>query len=416
MIEFKLPELGEGVEKGTVIKVLVSVGDTIAAEQSVLEVEIDKATVELPSPYAGKVLSLAVGEGDEVPVGALVMTLDGDAAPAAEAAPAATAPAPSAPAPAAPAPAKAAKSPAPARPAGAPLPAGPAVRRLARLLGVKLEGLSGSGQRGRITSDDVHAAWKRLGQGGGARAALPPLPDFSAWGEVEVERISTFRKRTAEAMTRSWDTIPHVTNHDLVDVTDLEAARKASRKRDPKGPRVTMTVLVAKACATALQSFPTLNSSLDLAAGELHLKHHYHFGIAVDTAYGLLVPVLRDVERKSILTLAGELTDLAERTREKKVKPKELKGATFTISNLGGIGGWGFTPIVNWPQVAILGVSRGRWQYQPSGGPESAPVARLIMPLSLSYDHRVVDGATAARFMAKLNYLLSNPAHLLFEA
>lgn len=446
-IEFTLPELGEDVEAGTVVKLLVAEGDSLEAEQPVMEVEIDKATVELPAPQAGTVEKLAVGEGDEVKVGQLVMLIategaaageedaasgEGDADEAAEGdadeaaeedadeaaeeePPAKQAPAKQAPAKQAPAKQAAAAAAHEARAPGETLPAGPAVRRLARLLGVDLEQVSGSGQRGRISVDDVHAYLKQMGGAGGGsgRAALPAMPDFSKFGEVRSEKISTFRKRTAEAMDRSWSNLPHVTNFDEADTTDLEAGRKQFRRANPEGPKVTMTVLIAKACAVALKRHPDLNSSVDFAAGVQHFKDYVHVGIAVDTDYGLLVPVLKDVDRKPVLQLADELTDLALRTRDKKVKPEELKGAGFTISNLGGIGGTGFTPIINWPQVAILGVARSQQRYVP--GPDGQPVFRSFTPLCLSYDHRVVDGALAARFLSTLRQLLEDPTRLLFE-
>jgi pyruvate dehydrogenase E2 component (dihydrolipoamide acetyltransferase) len=285
------------------------------------------------------------------------------------------------------------------------------------MLGVELRQVAGSGERGRITPADVHAFVQTLarnGNGAGAASApasQPAMPDFSAYGPVEVLPLSSVRKRTAEAMSRSWNLIPHVTHHDLADVTDLEAARKAFRKGNPRSPKVTMTVLVAKACAAALRAYPDLNSSIDVTRGQQVFKHHYHVGIAVDTDYGLVVPVLRDVDKKPIIQLAAELTDLAVRARERKLKPQEMRGATFTVSNLGGIGGVGFTPIVNWPQVAILGVSRSRQEYRPTAG---GPVPRLMMPLSLSYDHRLVDGAQAARFVAYLTGLLTSPGQLVF--
>jgi len=416
-IEFTLPELGEDVEAGTVVKLLVAEGDALEAEQPVMEVEIDKATVELPAPQAGTVEKLAVGEGDEVKVGQLVMLIATNGAAPAKSAPAKSEPAESEPAEPAPAPKAAPAAPAhEARAPGETLPAGPAVRRLARLLGVDLERVSGSGQRGRISVDDVHAYLKQMGAsagGGGGRAALPGMPDFAKFGAVRSEKISTFRKRTAEAMDRSWSNLPHVTNFDEADTSDLEAGRKAFRRANPEGPKVTMTVLIAKACAVALKQHPAINSSVDFNAGVQHFKDYVHVGIAVDTDYGLLVPVLKDVDRKPVVQLADELTDLALRTRDKQVKPEELKGASFTISNLGGIGGTGFTPIINWPQVAILGVARSQQRYVP--GPDGAPVFRSFTPLCLSYDHRVVDGALAARFLSTLRGLLEDPTRLLFE-
>jgi pyruvate dehydrogenase E2 component (dihydrolipoyllysine-residue acetyltransferase) len=416
--EFTLPELGEDVESGTVVKVLVAVGDTVEVEQPLMEVEIDKATVELPAPKPGKILSLNVSAGDTVEVGALVLTIATDEA---SPAPSPSEPKPEEPKAAAPKeapksePAKAqAPAPTPAPSEGGPYPAGPAVRRLARLLGVDLAQISGSGQRGRITVDDVHGHLKRLAatSGGGSRSPLPKLPDFSKWGEVEVEQISNVRRRTAEAMIRSWETIPHVTQFDEADVTDLEAARKAFKKANPEGPKITATALVAKAVAVALKEFPAINSTLDLEGGRQIFKHYVHIGIAVDTDYGLLVPVLRDVDKKPVVQLADELTDIAKRTRERAIKPAELKGGSFTITNIGGIGGRGFTPIVNWPQVAILGVARSQQRYAVS--PEG-PVPRLFMPLCLSYDHRVIDGALAARFTRRVAALLANPTQLLFH-
>lgn len=421
--EFTLPELGEDVESGTVVKVLVAVGDTVEAEQPLMEVEIDKATVELPAPKAGKIESLNVSAGDTVEVGALVLTIatDGTSPAPSPSEPEAQAEAP-AETKAEPAKAEPAKAPQPAPAAptasapseGRPYPAGPAVRRLARLLGVDLGQISGSGQRGRITVDDVHGHLQRLAStsGGGSRSPLPKLPDFGKWGEVEIEEITTVRRRTAEAMVRSWETIPHVTQFDEADVTDLEAARKAFKKANPEGPKITATALVAKAVAVALKEFPDINSTLDLEGGRQIFKRYFHIGIAVDTDYGLLVPVLRDVDKKPVVQLADELTDIAKRTRERAIKPAELKGGSFTITNIGGIGGTGFTPIVNWPQVAILGVARSQQRYAVS--PEG-PVPRLFMPLCLSYDHRVIDGALAARFTRRVAALLANPTQLLFH-
>lgn len=419
--EFTLPELGEDVESGTVVKVLVAVGDTVEAEQPLMEVEIDKATVELPAPKAGKIESLNVSAGDTVEVGALVLTIatDGTSPAPSPSKQEAEAPAQTKAEPTKAEPAKA-PQPAPAAPTasapseGRPYPAGPAVRRLARLLGVDLGQISGSGQRGRITVDDVHGHLQRLAStsGGGSRSPLPKLPDFGKWGEVEIEEITTVRRRTAEAMVRSWETIPHVTQFDEADVTDLEAARKAFKKANPEGPKITATALVAKAVAVALKEFPDINSTLDLEGGRQIFKRYVHIGIAVDTDYGLLVPVLRDVDKKPVVQLADELTDIAKRTRERAIKPAELKGGSFTITNIGGIGGTGFTPIVNWPQVAILGVARSQQRYAVS--PEG-PVPRLFMPLCLSYDHRVIDGALAARFTRRVAALLANPTQLLFH-
>ena len=422
MIEFKLPNLGEGMESGTVVGVLVKPGDVLAADQPVLEIEADKATVELPCPHPGEVTAVHVKEGDQVSTGDPVLTVDAEAEAEAEAGggdapaeePAAPSPPPKAPEPT-PAPAEAAPAPVPAltqRGARGHIPAGPAVRRLARLLGVELSQVRGSGERGRITPDDVHAFVRQLGAGAGGAAPAPELPDFTRWGQVEERPVSGIRRSTSQAMARAWTTIPHVTHFDLADVTELEASRKGFRKSHPDGPKVTMTVLVLKALVAALKAFPDFNSSFDPQRGVIHYKRYYHLGIAVDTEAGLLVPVVRDVDQKSIQALAKEVTELAGRARDRKLSLEDMRGGTFTVSNLGGIGGIGFTPIVNWPQVAILGVSRARKEYRP--GPEG-PELRLMMPLSLSYDHRVIDGASAARFTRHVAELLSDPGQLLFS-
>lgn len=436
MIEFQLPNLGEGAKSGTITKLLVKPGDVIAAEQAVVEIEAEKATLELPCPHAGKVAKVHVKPGDVVETGAPILSIDEAGAgagkgekkpdePKAEKAEKPKAPE-KADKPKAPEQPKPAPEPRPARTAvaepgdgrhhGAPLPAGPAVRRLARLLGIDLGQVSGTGERGRIKAEDVHAHLERLKSGagaGGARVALPPLPDFTRWGEVTTEPVTGLRRATAEAMTRSWTTIPAVTNHELVDITDLEAARKAWGAANPDAPKVTLTVPLLKAIVAALKRFPKFNASLDLERGQVILKKHYHLGVAVDTPNGLLVPVVRDVDRKPLLAIAQELADLARKARDKKLGLEEMKGATFTISNLGSIGAWGFSPIINWPEVAILGVSRAREEYRP--GPEG-PTLRLICPLSLTYDHRLIDGAEAARFLRYLSDLLASPAALLFAS
>ena len=414
MIEFKLPNLGEGMESGTVVGVLVKPGDVLAADQPVLEIEADKATVELPCPHPGEVTAVHVKEGDQVSTGDRVLTVDAEPkqaepkqAESKQAEPKQAEPKPT--------PADDAPAPVPAltqRGARGHIPAGPAVRRLARLMGVELSQIRGSGERGRITPDDVHAFVRQLGAATGGAAPAPELPDFTRWGEVEERPISGIRRSTAQAMARAWTTIPHVTHFDLADVTELEASRKGFRKSNPDGPKVTMTVLVLKALVAALKAFPDFNASFDPQRGLIHYKRYYHLGIAVDTEAGLLVPVVRDVDQKSIQVLAEEVTELAGRARDRKLSLEDMRGGTFTVSNLGGIGGIGFTPIVNWPQVAILGVSRARKEYRP--GPEG-PELRLMMPLSLSYDHRVIDGASAARFSRHVAELLSDPGQLLFS-
>ncbi|MBX3467005.1 MAG: 2-oxo acid dehydrogenase subunit E2 [Planctomycetes bacterium] len=418
---FHVPDLGEGVDKGTIVNVLVAAGDTIRAEQPVVEIELDKATVELPCPHAGKVTEVHVKAGDEVKKGQLLLSLEADGGDGA--APKAARPKPAAeskPAPepkAEPKPAAEAKpaprptaAPAPAR-EGATLPAGPAVRKLARHLGIDLAQVRGTGERGRITLEDVAGQVQQAGAVGGP-AGQPAMPDFAQWGEVAREPLSGIRKKTAEAMARSWSLVPAVTQHDLADVTDLEAGRKAFKAAHPES-KVTMTALILKALVVALRRYPAFNASIDLARGELVYKKYFHLGVAVDTEHGLLVPVLRDVDRKSATELARELDDLAQRARARKLGLDDMRGATFTLSNLGGIGGTGFSPIVNWPEVAILGVSRAREQFVP--GPGGAPVARLLMPVSLSYDHRLIDGASAARFTRLVCDLLSRPTDLLLQ-
>jgi len=295
------------------------------------------------------------------------------------------------------------------------VPAGPATRRLARELGVDLRQVTGSGPNGRLSEEDVREHVRQLASGAmGVTASgpmqAPTLPDFERWGPVEKKPFEAVRRRTAEHMSLAWNLIPHVTQHDLADVTDLDAFR---RQQDGKGPKLTVTAFALKAAAIALREFPPFNSSLDLASGQLILKSYYHLGVAVDTERGLLVPVVRDVDRKSVTTLAQELADIAVKARDKKLTPDEMRGGTFTITNLGGIGGTGFTPIVNWPEVAILGMARSRLTPVVRDG-KIEP--RLMLPLCLSYDHRVIDGADAARFTRRLAELLEKPLVMLLHA
>lgn len=416
--EIKLPDLGEGIEGGDVLKILVSEGDTIQEEQSVLEIETDKATIEVPSPTSGKVVKIAVTEGERAEVGSVILHVEeseggsapepapGEAPQKAAEKPAAERPA-SAPAAAAPASAAPAPAPVTARAPGSPIPAAPIVRKLARELGVNLDGLSGSGPRGRILTTDVTAAAKRTGGGGGALPVGEPLPDFTRWGEVEVQKMSGIRRVTAHHLSSAWATIPHVTQHDKADVTALEEFRTGHTKiADRRGVKLTVTAILAKVCARALEVFPDFNTSVDLANETILYKKFVNIGIAVDTPNGLLVPVIRDANQKSILELAGEIGDLAQRARDRKVSPDDLKGGCFTITNLGGIGGVGFTPVVNAPEVAILGVSRT--QTEPVWDGEGFE-ARQMLPLSLSYDHRVIDGAAAARFTRWIARALEQP-------
>jgi pyruvate dehydrogenase E2 component (dihydrolipoamide acetyltransferase) len=292
--------------------------------------------------------------------------------------------------------------------------AGPAARRLARTLGIDLRQVRGSGRHNRVVEDDIRDYVRQLTAGAPTPAApqagapaAPALPRFEEWGPIEAQPLTAVRKATARQMSLSWSLIPHVTQHDLADITDLETFRKT---QDGKGPKLTVTAFVLRAAANVLREFPQFNASLDLAGNRLILKQYCHIGVAVDTENGLLVPVLRDVDKKGVRHLAEEMNALAQRARDRKLDAADLKGGCFTITNLGGIGGTAFTPIVNWPEVAILGLSRSRLEPVVRDG---AIVPRLLLPLSLSYDHRVIDGAAAARFTRRLADMLENPLLML---
>jgi len=447
--EFKMPELGENIEQADVVKVLVAEGDVIKVDQTVLELETDKAAVELPSAYAGRVVKVHVKDGDQVPVGAVLLTVEeapsegkqkpepakvdvakaeakepeakqaGTAEQEAEAVEAAAQPAE----PGAPEAAKLeetapAKGPQPEeKPSRGPAPASPSVRQLARKLGVDLHQVSGSGAGGRIVVEDVQRHVRELATaattGSIAAAGAPPLPDFGQWGLIERQPMSGIRRKTAENVSLAWRNVPQVTQYDLADITELEAARKRYRDTHRDGVKLTVTAMVLKAVVAALKAYPQCNASVDPAAGELILKRYYHIGVAVDTERGLMVPVIRDVDRKSVLELATELDDVAERARQRKIELDQLQGGTFTITNLGGIGGTAFSPIVNFPQVAILGLARSRQEQVIRDGKAEL---RLMLPLCLSYDHRAVDGADGARFLVKLAAALSDPLSLILES
>jgi pyruvate dehydrogenase E2 component (dihydrolipoamide acetyltransferase) len=434
-VEFKLPALGEGIDSGTITAVLVKQGDRVKAGQNVVTIETDKAAVDVPSEVDGVVEAVHVKAGEKVPVGGNLLTLlaSGGRQPTvpptetpSQSRQSATPPAP------AEQPALAGRSPEARAPAvhangnGAParelVPAGPATRRLARELGVGLTEIKGSGRGGRVTLDDVKGFVKterqRVREGGGSAApgagAAPPLPDFTKYGPVEVRDVSQLRQTIARNLTAGWRTMPMVTQHDLADITELEAGRKRIVEAAPQGsPKITMTVLAIKAVVAALREFPHFNSSYDMAAGKLVVKKYFHIGIAVDTKEGLVVPVIRDADKKSIRDLATEVGALAEKAKNRKLAIDEMRGGTFTISNLGGIGGTAFTPIVNYPEVAILGLSRSSLQPVVVDG-QIAP--RLMMPISLTYDHRVIDGADGCRFTTRLAQLFSDPLRLLMEA
>jgi pyruvate dehydrogenase E2 component (dihydrolipoamide acetyltransferase) len=403
-IEFKLPELGENVENGDVVKVLVREGQVIAANDGVVELETDKAVVEIPCPQAGKVTKIHVGKGDTVVIGQTLLTLEPGEGGAPEAerveeAPVAVEPV-------------VLSETAPVE-EGGPIPAGPAARRVARELGVDLRQVAGSGQRGRITPEDVQAA----GGTGAAEAGMPETvtppgePGEDAWGPVRRERMSKMRRTIAAQMVKSVAAIPHVTNFDDADVTDLEAVRKSVPPGYlGEGVKLTTMPFVMKAVALALRRSPLLNASLDDQSGEVVYKEYVNLGVAVDTPRGLVVPVLRSVDRQSIPQIALQLRTLAQRARAAEFGIEELRGGTFTISNLGAVGGSYSTPIINHPESAILLLGRSRWLAAVrEGGIEP----RLLMPLSLSYDHRLIDGATAGRFLNEVIDYLQSPGKLL---
>jgi pyruvate dehydrogenase E2 component (dihydrolipoamide acetyltransferase) len=442
----EVPDIGD-FDDIPIIEILVEVGDTVGVEDPLVTLESDKATMDVPSPVAGVVTELRVAVGDRVKEGTLLLTVDeGAEAPAnvesdLEVAPAAELPdhvpangngsgasAPAAgqpPADAAPPDVPAAQAAGEAG-AGEPPYASPMVRRLARELGVDLSAVQGTGRKGRIQMEDVRADGAATGAappatapGGDADSILGfplapwPRPDFAKQGPVERVELSRIQKLSAANLHRNWVAIPHVTHHDEADITDLEAFRKQVNAeqatiKDGSGAKVTMVALLLKACAQALKAFPRLNASLD--GDHLILKQYYHLGFAADTPNGLVVPVIRDVDQKGLLELAGELTALSAKAREGKLGPREMTGGTFTISSLGGIGGTAFTPIVNAPEVAILGVTRSAMKPVWDG---SEFVPRLMVPLSLSYDHRVIDGALAARFVVHLSQTLTDLRRVL---
>lgn len=407
LIDVKLPEVSESITAADVVKVLVAVGETVSVDQALLEVETEKALFELPSPEAGAVAEILVKAGDKVSVGQVLLRIEAAAAQSAvSSAPQRPSPDPSlSPQPSALSPASPRRSSLDLPPSvqhsalGTPSsPAAPSVRRLARELGVDMASISGTGPRGRISKEDVMARAKVLVERPAAPAApARHLPDFTRWGNVQREPLSTVRRLTGEAMALSWATVPQVTQYDGADITELEAFRaKSAKEAEKAGGKLTVTALLLKIVAAALRAFPRFNASLDEQAGEIVIRENIHIGVAVDTERGLLVPVVRDADKKNVTTLAAELTSLAERARTKKLLPDEMEGGTFTISNLGGIGGTAFSPIVYWPQAAILGVARSEirpvWR-------EGRFDPRLVLPLSLSYDHRLIDGAEGARFL-----------------
>ncbi len=427
--EFKLPELGEGIDAGLVVGILVNVGDKINVDQAVIELETDKAVVEVPSSVAGVVQEIHVKQNDEASVGQLILTLATSeaatpAAPAVKAAETKSEPAKPA--------AAVASTPAQSSEIDSRLiPAAPSVRRLARELGVNLAHVVGSGTLGRISAEDVRnvASGKTpaatpvqssSSQSSSVAASAPSipavnLPDFSKWGEVERVPMSGIRKATVRAMTQAWATVPMVTQFDKADSTDFEALRQRYKaKAKEEGASLTPTAMLLKVMAAALKKFPDFNASLDTESNEVIYKSFINIGVAVDTPNGLLVPVIKNADQKGIISLAKELGELAAKARDRKLSPDDMQGGNFNISNLGGIGGTGFTPIVNPPQVAILGVSKGIMEpvWNADKG-EFAP--RLMMPLALSYDHRLIDGAAAARFLRWVCEVIEDPFLIALE-
>ena len=471
MADFTLPELGEQIESGDVLRVLVKAGDTIAQEQPVLELETDKATIEVPSSFAGTVTEIKVKAGDKVKVGQAILsygeggkpgeqgkkaegerpkgkaekaekvenvekvdsTEEGQADVEVEdqsAEPDKAGVKESSVGPQAvgggdargtnvvdisrgarPV-AEAAASEAP------PAPAAPSVRRTARELGVDIGEVQGTGPNGRISVEDVKAHVKRLVTSGAGRGGAPAgvaLPDFSRWGSVERQPMRAVRRKTAEHLSAAWATVPHVTQCDLADITGLEELRKKYTKQvEAAGGNLTVTSIAVKVIAAALRKFPQFNASVDMPANEIILKKYVNIGIAVDTDRGLLVPVIRDADQKNIVQLSVEIAQLSDKARSRKIALEEMQGGCFSISNLGGIGGTYFTPIVNAPEVAILGISRARMEpvYQKDSGQF---VPRLMLPLSLAYDHRVIDGADGMRFLRWVVEALEQPFLLALQ-
>lgn len=416
----QVPDIG-GFKGVTVIEVSVKAGDTVEVEQTLITVETDKATMDVPAPFAGVVKEMKIKVGDKVSEGDLIALIEGDAAVAKVAAPTAAPQPAAAPVVAAtPAPviAPVAAAPVVAAPTGGSAHASPSIRRFARELGVNLTKVGGSGEKGRVTKDDVQNFVKQsLAQpaaatGGGALPGLLPWPDvdFARFGEIETKALSRIKKISGANLHRNWVMIPHVTQFEEADISEMEAFRKELGTEYAKqNLKITPLAFMLKACAITLKHFPDFNASLDTSGENLVLKKYIHIGVAVDTPNGLMVPVIRDVDKKGIVQLAKELAEVSAKARDLKITAADMQGGCFSISSLGGIGGTAFTPIINAPEVAILGVSRSSMKPVWKDG-EFVP--RLMLPLSLSYDHRVIDGASAARFTTYLALVLSDMRRL----
>lgn len=422
--EFKLPELGENVYEGTVVRVLVKVGDTVAKDQSVIEMETGKATVEIPTDVGGTITKINVKEGEKAKVGQAVLVLDAAGAPAAAAkkdAPKAATPAAAAAPAATPAAAKPVAVPAPqnivvAQSSGT-VAASPSTRQFAREIGVDINQVPGSGPGGRVSETDVKT-FSRAGntgmlRGGGGAVASKSLPDFARWGEAEREPMNNIRIAATDHLTYAWQTIPHVTIHDSADITELEKLRgQYKAKGDALGIKLTLTAFLIKIVAGALKNSLKINASVDTQNKQLVFKKYVNVGVAVDTDRGLVVPVIRDSDKKNVLQIAQELNRISERAKARKISPDEMQGGTFTVTNIGGIGGKYFTPIINWPEVAILGIGRGAIEPVNVNGFFHP---RQMLPLSLSFDHRIIDGADGARFLRWIVDAIQNPAMLAVE-
>ncbi|MGO8944782.1 MAG: dihydrolipoamide acetyltransferase family protein [Syntrophobacteraceae bacterium] len=423
-VEFKLPDLGEGIHEGEIIEVLVQAGDRVEDGQTVLIVETDKATAEVPSPVTGTVKEVRVKSGQTVRVGEVLIVFlkEGESAEQTQAA--------------------APKTPEEKRetrlPEG-PVAAAPSTRRLARELGIDINQVKPSGPGGRVTPDDVHAFAEGAGRPKGEKAPIeakipagpplgkgkekkppelpeaPALPQFDLAGPVERIPLRSVRRSTAKHVAVAWSQIPHVTHMDVADLTELEAFRhKHKQQVEAQGGALSLTVFAIKAAAAALKKFPRFNSSIDMESEEIIIKHYHHIGFAVDTERGLLVPVIRDVDCKSIFDLAVELKDLAEKTRQGQATKDDMSGGTFTITNVGPIGGTALCPIINYPEVAILGMAQARLQPMVVGDEKNYEIIpRLMLPLNITFDHRVLDGAEAARFLNVIIESLENPEDLL---
>ena len=423
---FKLPDLGEGIHEGEILSVAVTVGQEVNEGDIILEVETDKAAVEIPSPFTGSVHEIFIKPGDIVNVGDVMMTFSGgQAAEEVEEKKQSEVPAP-------PAEAVTAVPPATARTQTGPVPASPATRRLARELEVDLHLVTPTGPAGLVTAEDVRASADKgpvaretvtasvVAAAEGPRAVIsePELPDFTKWGSVERVPFRSIRRATARQMSLAWSQIPHVNSQDVVDVTKLEAFRQKHKAEiEGMGGKLTLTVFALKAIATALKTYPNFNATLDTANSEIIIKHYYNIGVAVSTDRGLIVPVVRDVDRKSIKELSVELSDLVQKTRARKTTVEEMQGGTFTITNAGAMGGGFFAPIINYPEVAILGVGQARMQpvVREKEKGNFVIVPRLMMPIVLCIDHRVLDGADAIRFLKVLVGTLEDPDELLIS-